>query len=73
MQGISRLSRVDAAPVDPDGIGGRFITLPLVFSRKSLADVATESGFADQSHFTKEFRRFMNETPRAYRRRYQPK
>ncbi len=43
----------------------------LVFSRKSLADVATEFGFADQSHFTKEFRKFMSETPRAYRTRYQ--
>lgn len=45
----------------------------LVFSRKSLADVATEFGFADQSHFTKEFRKFMTETPRAYRTRYQPR
>ena len=45
----------------------------LVFSRKSLAEVATEYGFADQSHFTKEFRRFMEETPRAYRARYQPR
>jgi AraC-like DNA-binding protein len=43
----------------------------LVFSRKSLAEVATEFGFADQSHFTKEFRKFMAETPRAYRARYQ--
>jgi AraC-like DNA-binding protein len=43
----------------------------LVFSRKSLAEVATEFGFADQSHFTKEFRKFMAETPRAYRSRYQ--
>ena len=43
----------------------------LVFSRKSLAEVATEFGFADQSHFTKEFRKFMTETPRAYRARYQ--
>jgi AraC-like DNA-binding protein len=42
----------------------------LVFSRKSLADVATEFGFADQSHFTKEFRKFMSETPRAYRARF---
>jgi hypothetical protein len=33
MQGIGRLSRVDSAPVDPDGRGGRFITLddPRVF------------------------------------------
>lgn len=45
----------------------------LVFSRQSLAEVATEFGFADQSHFTKEFRRFMAETPRAYRSRYQPR
>jgi len=45
----------------------------LVFSRKSLAEVATEFGFADQSHFTKEFRKFMTETPRAYRIRYQPR
>jgi AraC-like DNA-binding protein len=43
----------------------------LVFSRKSLAEVATEYGFADQSHFTKEFRKFLAETPRAYRTRYQ--
>ncbi|MES2694230.1 MAG: AraC family transcriptional regulator [Verrucomicrobiota bacterium] len=43
----------------------------LVFSRKSLAEVATEYGFADQSHFTKEFRKFMAETPKAYRARYQ--
>ena len=43
----------------------------LVFSRKPLAVVASEFGFADQSHFTKEFRKFMAETPRAYRTRYQ--
>lgn len=43
----------------------------LVFSRKSLAEIATEHGFADQSHFTKEFRRLMAETPRAYRTRFQ--
>lgn len=43
----------------------------LVFSRRSLAEVATEFGFADQSHFTKEFRRIMTETPRAYRTRFQ--
>lgn len=43
----------------------------LVFSRKSLAEVASEFGFADQSHFTKEFRRAIGGTPRAYRARYQ--
>lgn len=39
----------------------------LVFSKKSLAEIATDFGFSDQSHFTKEFRRLMKETPRAYR------
>jgi AraC-like DNA-binding protein len=43
----------------------------LVFSKKTLAEVANEFGFADQSHFTKEFRRIMGETPRAYRSRCQ--
>lgn len=42
----------------------------LVFSRKSLAEIATEFGFADQSHFTKEFRRLQGETPNAYRARF---
>ena len=42
----------------------------LVFSSKSLAEVANEFGFADQSHFAKEFRRFQGLTPHAYRTRY---
>jgi AraC-like DNA-binding protein len=42
----------------------------LVFSHKSLAELASEVGFADQSHFAKEFRRFFGETPSAYRARY---
>jgi PAS domain S-box-containing protein len=42
----------------------------LVFSLKTFAEVATEFGFADQSHFTKEFRRFQGETPSAYRARF---
>lgn len=53
------------------GLRVRMSCSALVFSRKSLAEVATEFGFADQSHFTKEFRKFMAETPRAYRIRYQ--
>lgn len=43
----------------------------LVFSKKSLAEVASEFGFSDQSHFAKEFRRIIGETPRDYRARYQ--
>jgi AraC-like DNA-binding protein len=53
------------------GLRVRMSCSALVFSRKSLADIATEFGFADQSHFTKEFRKFMAATPRAYRARYQ--
>src|SRR5215212_2908023 len=53
------------------GLRVRMSCSALVFSRKSLAEVANEFGFADQSHFTKEFRKFMAETPRAYRSRYQ--
>jgi AraC-like DNA-binding protein len=43
----------------------------LVFSKKSLAVVAHDFGFADQSHFAKEFRRIMGVPPREYRARYQ--
>ena len=42
----------------------------LVFSRRPIAAVAAECGFSDQSHFTKEFRRIMGETPRNYRRQH---
>jgi AraC-like DNA-binding protein len=42
----------------------------LVFSHKSLAELASEAGFADQSHFAKEFRRFLGESPSVYRTRY---
>lgn len=37
-------------------------------TRSSLADIAGEHGFADQSHFTREFRRMFAVTPAAYRR-----
>jgi transcriptional regulator GlxA family with amidase domain len=43
----------------------------LVYSRKSIALIATEFGFADQSHFTREFSRVMAETPSSYRAHYQ--
>jgi PAS domain S-box-containing protein len=42
----------------------------LVFSQKSLSEIAVESGFADQSHFNREFRRFLGETPGNYRKRH---
>lgn len=42
----------------------------LVNTAHSLAMIAEAHGFSDQSHFTKEFRRMMKETPRAYRQRF---
>ena len=45
----------------------------LVFTDKPLVDVAIESGFADQSHFSHEFRRHTGRTPRTYRDHYRSK
>jgi AraC-like DNA-binding protein len=42
----------------------------LVYTRKSMADVAIGCGFSDQSHFTREFRRHFGRTPRGYREHY---
>jgi len=39
----------------------------LVFSSQSIVEVALDCGFADQSHFTREFRRHFGRTPRDYR------
>jgi AraC-like DNA-binding protein len=40
----------------------------LASSRRMLADVALECGFADQSHFTRAFQRIVGVTPGAWRR-----
>ncbi|MGP0062616.1 MAG: helix-turn-helix domain-containing protein [Isosphaeraceae bacterium] len=42
----------------------------LVYGNRSLAEVALSCGFADQSHFSREFRRHFGRTPRAYREHY---
>ena len=42
----------------------------LVFSDQSLSAIASDHGFADQSHFAKEFRRIMGVPPRTYRTRH---
>ncbi len=48
----------------------RMASRALVFTRQALADVAVSCGFADQSHFTREFRRHFGRTPREYREHY---
>jgi AraC family transcriptional regulator len=44
-----------------------FVCRELVSSTRSLAEVALEAGFADQSHLTKAFRRNLGTTPARYR------
>jgi AraC-like DNA-binding protein len=48
----------------------RMAARALVFTRQSMVDVALNCGFADQSHFTREFHRCLGCTPREYRHRY---
>jgi AraC-like DNA-binding protein len=42
----------------------------LVYTNHSLANVALNCGFVDQSHFSREFRRHFGRTPRDYRAHY---
>jgi AraC family transcriptional regulator len=39
----------------------------LAETEMSLAEIAVASGFADQSHFCREFRRFVGAPPSRYR------
>ena len=48
----------------------RLASHALVYSSSSLAEIAASQGFADQSHFTREFRRETGLAPGAYRKRY---
>ncbi|WP_435009561.1 helix-turn-helix domain-containing protein [Tundrisphaera lichenicola] len=48
----------------------RMASRALVYTPKSMADVAIGCGFSDQSHFTREFRRHFGRTPREYREFY---
>jgi AraC-like DNA-binding protein len=48
----------------------RLASRALVYTQKTLAEVAVSCGFADQSHFTREFRKHYGRTPRDYRRHY---
>ncbi len=48
----------------------RMASHALVYGNESLSQVASSCGFADQSHFTREFRRHFGQTPREYRKHY---
>jgi AraC-like DNA-binding protein len=48
----------------------RIATRALIYTNESLSEVALNSGFADQSHFSREFRRQFERTPREYREHY---
>jgi AraC-like DNA-binding protein len=48
----------------------RMASQALVFTQQSIAEVALSCGFADQSHFTREFHRYSGRTPRDYREWY---
>jgi len=43
----------------------------LATTRESVAEIAAATGFCDQSHLTKRFRKITGMTPLGYRRRYQ--
>lgn len=48
----------------------RIASRALVHTDGSLSEIALSSGFADQSHFSREFRRQFGRTPREYREHY---
>ena len=50
----------------------RIASRALMDTDASLADIALQCGFADQSHFSREFRRQFGRTPREYREYYKP-
>ena len=48
----------------------RIASRALVYTDESLSEIALNCGFADQSHFSREFRRQFGRTPREYREHY---
>ena len=48
----------------------RIASRAVVYTDESLSEIALSCGFADQSHFSREFRRQFGRTPRAYREHY---
>jgi AraC-like DNA-binding protein len=50
----------------------RIASRALMHTDESLSEIALKCGFADQSHFSREFRRQFGRTPRDYREYYKP-
>jgi AraC-like DNA-binding protein len=48
----------------------RIASRALMYTDESLSELALKCGFADQSHFSREFRRQFGRTPRDYREHY---
>lgn len=48
----------------------RMASHTLVYTNRPLSVVAANCGFADQSHFSREFRRYFGRSPREYREHY---
>ena len=48
----------------------RIASRALIYTNEALSEVALNCGFADQSHFTREFRRELGRTPRDYRQHH---
>ena len=48
----------------------RIASRALMYTAESLSAIALKCGFADQSHFSREFRRQFGRTPREYREHY---
>jgi AraC-like DNA-binding protein len=48
----------------------RIASRALMNTDESLSEIALKCGFADQSHFSREFRRHFGRTPREYREHY---
>ena len=48
----------------------RIASRALIYTEESLSEIALKCGFADQSHFSREFRRQFGLTPRDYRDHY---
>lgn len=63
VQGGVRLFDLRVRPAGPGSAGVR----PAAASDRGLASVALATGFYDQAHFTRVFRRCIGVTPRAYR------